>query len=93
MKVYTFWENERHLILFNVGSKIIVQLDKTRMHSSRMRTVRNRSRLVEGGWSATGRVPALGGSGPGGCLIRVGGIPACTQADLPPLDRQTGVKT
>ena len=58
------------------------------MHSSRMRTVRNSSRLLRG-------VPALGGAwsggggrmpGPwGGACYGEGGIPACTEADPPPL--------
>ena len=49
---------------------------KTRTHSSRIRTVRNRSRLLvgEGG---------EGVSGPGGCLLRGGGTPVCTEADPP----------
>ena len=46
---------------------------KTRMHFSRMRTVRNSSRLL--GWG----VP-----GPG-----EGGIPACTEADPSPVNRMT----
>ena len=72
----------------------------TRMHSSRMRTVRNSSRLLGvpalEGSAPGGGVPAPGrGSVPGGCLLlEGGGIPACTEAD-PPLwtEWQTGVKT
>ena len=61
------------------------------MHSRRIRTVRSSSRLLEG-------VSALGLSAPegvcsGGCLILGGGIPACTEADTPPPDRQKDVKT
>ena len=60
------------------------------MHSSRMRTVRNSSRLLEGGassgglsapggvpapgGSAPGGLPAPGGSAPGGCLLPGGGV-------------------
>ena len=52
---------------------------KTRMHSSRMRTVRNSSRLlVWGGVCSRG----------GGSLVPGGGIPACTDAD-PPVNRMT----
>ena len=62
------------------------------MYSSRMRTVRSSGRLSGpggGGVSALG-VSALGGLLPGG----VCGIPACTEADIPPrVDRQTPVKT
>ena len=73
---------------------------ETRMHSSRMRTVRNSSRLLEGASPGGGLLPAgcllLGGQGvptPGGYLLRGwlllggGGIPACTEAD--PLCGQT----
>ena len=65
----------------------------------------NSSRLLGGcllpgrGGSARGGLPGpggcacsfggRGGSGPGGW----GGIPACTEADPPPMDRQTPVKT
>ena len=69
------------------------------MHSSRMRTVRNCSRLLGGG------VPGPGGGGcllvgdgacSWGCLLLAGvcswgggsGIPACTEAD-PAVDRHT----
>ena len=58
------------------------------MHSSRMRTVCNSSRLGGGG-SATGG-SAMGGSAPRGvstswgvCSWGGGGIPACTEADPP----------
>ena len=67
---------------------------KTRMHSSRMRTVRSSERISRG-VSAPWGVSALGGVCPGGCLLG-GGIPACTEADTPtlaPVDRQTPVKT
>ena len=69
------------------------------MHSSRMRTVCNSCRLLEGvpgpgggclvpgvcsqGVSGPGGVPVPGGSAPGR-----GGIPACTEAD-PPVNRIT----
>ena len=68
------------------------------MHSSRMRTVRNSSRLLEGG------VPGPGGGVPGprgvylvqGVYLVLGGVPS-PGGDLPryspPVDRQTGVKT
>ena len=64
----------------------------TRMHSSRMRTVRNSSRLLgRGAWSRGVPGPRLGGSAPGGCLVPGAGvsalegcdIPACTEADPP----------
>ena len=64
------------------------------MHSSRMRTVRNSSCLLEavpapGEWGpAPGVMPAPGGTAPGDGSD----IPSCTEAD-PPVDRQTGVKT
>ena len=49
----------------------------------------------EGPWSWGGLV--RGGPGLGGwwgvCLVLGGGIPACTEADPPPVDRQTGVET
>ena len=72
---------------------------QTRMHSSRMRTVRNRSRLLGGRcllWGGSGPrgVPALGGSGPREVPAPWGsgpggGIPACTEADPPgQTDRQ-----
>ena len=73
-----------------------------------MRTVRSSGRLSRG-VSAPRGVPAPGGvSAPrgrvcsrgcllgGGCLLGVGGgggIPACTEADTPPVDRQMPVKT
>ena len=53
------------------------------------------------GWCVWSGGSALGGvawSGPGGvwsgggCLVW-GGIPACTEADTPPVDRHTLVKT
>ena len=70
----------------------------TRMHSSRMHTIRSSGRL-SWGVSAPGGyvcsrgcvcsggcllrgVSALGGSAPGGLLVG-GGIPACTEADTP----------
>ena len=76
------------------------------MHSSRMRTIRNSSRLLGG--SAPGGACSQGGlvSSRDGCLLlgevsalgvggggacSWGGIPACTEAD-PPVGRQTGVK-
>ena len=68
----------------------------TRVHSSRMRTVRNRSRLLGEGCLLLGEVPARGGgvwsqgvpAPGGGCLLLWvsgpgGGIPACTEADPP----------
>ena len=55
------------------------------MHSSRMRTVRNSSRLGRRGCVLPGDVCSWGGlSAPGG-----GGIPACTEADTLPVDRMT----
>ena len=59
---------------------------KTRMHSSRMRTVRNSSGLLAGGgaWSVGGG----GVSALEGCLVLGGGIPACTETD-PPVNRMT----
>ena len=62
----------------------------TRMHSSRMRTVRSSSRLLGGGIVCTWGVCS------GGCQLLGwgrGGIPACTEADTPLLFRNTGVKT
>ena len=53
------------------------------MHSSRMRTVRNSSRLLLGGGEEG--VPAPGVPAPGGGGI----IPACTAADPPPVNRIT----
>ena len=75
----------------------------TRMHSSRMRTVRNSSHLLRGVSTCFRGLPAPGGfcsrgvSALEGCLFQAGacswgGIPACTEAD-PPVDRQTRVKT
>ena len=52
-----------------------IPITKTRMHSSRMRTVHSSSRLLGGGLSAAGGCLLLGGGG---------GIPACTEADPPP---------
>ena len=76
---------------FNSWTKIL-----TRMHSSRMRTVRSSSRLL-GGVCSMG--VCSGGCLLRGCLLWVGwllqggGIPACTEADPHPrVDRQTGVK-
>ena len=60
---------------------------RTRMHSSRMRTVCNSSRLLEG-VSAPGRGAWSGGVCSGGCLVPGGGITACTEAD-PPVNRMT----
>ena len=51
---------------------IIYEILLTRMHSSRMRTVRSSSRLLLGGG-----VSVPGESALGGC------IPACTEADTP----------
>ena len=42
---------------------------KTRMHSSRMRTVHNSSRLL-GGDAWSGGMPGLGGAWSRGCLLR-----------------------
>ena len=69
----------------NVRSKTNFQ--PTRMHSSRMRTIRNFSRLLEGGACSLGGACFQGVPAPGG-----GGIPACTEAHHT-VDRQTGVKT
>ena len=82
------------------------KLNQTRMHSSRMRTVRSLSVccslfpggcLVPGGvWPGGcllhGGVCSRGVSGPGGLSApggsgSGGGIPACTEADTPPVDR------
>ena len=71
---------------------------RTRMHSSRMRTGRSLTvccSLRGGGVSAPRGVSALGGGGvcSWGCLVPGGSapggcIPACTEADtLPPMDR------
>ena len=49
------------------------------MHSSRMPTVRNSSRLLGGGLSAPGGV-----SVPGGGMPAPGGWYPCTEADPPP---------
>ena len=57
------------------------------MHSSRMRTVRSSGR-ISGGVSSGG-----GGVCSGGGLLPWGGIPACTEAETPSVDRQTPVKT
>ena len=60
----------------------------------------------QGGWSKGGLVPGgicsggvssqgglvLGGSGSGGGLLLEGCIPACTEADTPPVDRHMLVK-
>ena len=82
--------------LFKVQPEFSIQsTTKTRMHSSRMRTVRCSSRLLGGGvsaWlvSAQGGVclggVCLGGVCPGGLP---GGmcIPVCTEANNPPVDR------
>ena len=58
------------------------------MHSSRMRTVRNSSRLEEGvpapgGVPAPRGVPAPWGVCSCGGLLPEGGFPACTEADPP----------
>ena len=53
----------------------------TRMHSSRMRTVRSSSRVypsMEWAWGCVSQHAVDGGCVPGGC------IPACTEADPPP---------
>ena len=47
----------------------------TRLHSSRMRSIRSSSCLLGGG----GLLP--GGSAPEGVSSRGGGVPACTEAD------------
>ena len=67
----------------------------TRMHSSRMRTVRNSSRLLPEGSAPGGEgVSALGRLWGAVCSRGVcsqgvgGGIPACTEAD-PPVNRMT----
>ena len=72
-----------------------VNSEWTRMLSSRMRTVRNSSRLLGGvpvprgcTWSRGCTCPG-GIPGPGGCTWSQG-VPAQV---LPPVDRQTGVKT
>ena len=54
------------------------------MHSSRMRT----ARLLTVSQHALSR----GGSLPGGCLLG-GGVSAQGVADIPPVDRMTGLKT
>ena len=61
------------------------------MHSSRMRTVRSSGRLSGGcllqkGLSALGGCLLLGGSALGGVVCSGGcDIPACTEADNPPM--------
>ena len=52
----------------NTGSILFL----TRMHSSRMRTVRNSSRLLGGGGGLWSQGEGVGASGPGGgvCLLQ-----------------------
>ena len=86
------------LVALKVRQRFKIMIDKhnhTRMHSSSMRTVRNRSRvggrgLLRGGVCSRGCL--LRGCLLQGGLLREGvpgpGIPACTEAD-PPVDRMT----
>ena len=50
----------------------------------------SRGEMVGGVWSRGGLL--LGGSGPRGVSGPGGYIPACTEVDPPPVDRQTPVK-
>ena len=77
-------------------------INKTRMHSSRMRTGPLIDRILasatRGGVCSRGGVSGPGGLVPGGVWSRGcpgDGIPACTEADPPPLwtESQTPVKT
>ena len=70
---------------FWIRYRVSNRINNTRMHSSRMRTVRNSSRLLMG-------VPSPGGVCSQGVVVVVSQH-ALRQTPLPPLDRQTGVKT
>ena len=82
--------NQKH------GIEIWTCTGQTRLHSSRMRTARAltvspsmlcaRGGCMVGGWvGAWSRGGWVHGPGGGGC----GGIPACTEADSPPVNRMT----
>ena len=73
---------------------LTLTLQAKRMHSSRMRTIRNSSRLL-GGCLVLGGVPAPGGvPGPGGCLLRGGDwcwgvVSQHALRQTPPVNRMT----
>ena len=96
-----------YFCLTNFHLLVIFVTEKTRMHSSRMRTGRSltvcRSLILGVGCLLLWGVSALGGVHSGGCPLRGvsaprgpgdvsapgGGIPACTEADTPLVNRMT----